>query len=154
MNREIEFRVWNKASNSFLDLTEGEWGYYFITPNGKFMVHYTGGMGGFTDTKELDYVIIQQFSGLKDINGKKIYEGDLIEMDELDLEKVKALSKDEFHKLITNEIPHPMKRMIRPLIFDDGGFGFKGNIVECVKKGQHDSDYFKFSVVGNIFKKT
>lgn len=76
MSRELKFRVWNPAINSFLDLSDGEWGYYYITPHGKFVVHYYSLFGNPEETKELDYMIVQQFTGLKDKNDKEIYEGD------------------------------------------------------------------------------
>lgn len=77
-NREIKFRVWNIVSNLFLDLSEEEWGYYYITPNGKFMRHFYGAFGNPQETVELEHVIIQQYTGLLDKNKKEIYEGDIV----------------------------------------------------------------------------
>jgi hypothetical protein len=76
--KNFKFRVWNTASNSFLDLTEGEWGYYYLTLDGKFMVHYNGYFGNPIETKELNYMVVQQYTGAKDGCGKEICEGDLI----------------------------------------------------------------------------
>jgi len=72
--REIKFRAWNKI-------------YEIMIPN--------GGWEGIYDFKD-DVFIWQQFTGLKDKNGKEIYEGDILEWQTEDGEKVSGPSVVEY----------------------------------------------------------
>jgi uncharacterized phage protein (TIGR01671 family) len=66
MSREIKFRVWNGA----------EW-CGKASPKDMLSGHPDSNNYGF-----IDDLIFQQFTGKKDLNGKEIYEGDILEYSE------------------------------------------------------------------------
>jgi uncharacterized phage protein (TIGR01671 family) len=68
--RELKFRVWDKLRERFTTCESGYQGHYVLSLKGEFH-NLQNGSGG----KEY---IVQQYTGLKDKNGKEIYEGDIV----------------------------------------------------------------------------
>jgi uncharacterized phage protein (TIGR01671 family) len=129
--RKIKFRVWDKDSGQmfyipsiqfgFLGSGDAEDGYpCFYGLRG----HSFTDQGGHVFKKE--NMVIQQYTGLKDIDEKEIYEGDILKWATSLLENFKYES---------------------PIIveFIDGCFTIAGEAV-----GQYDAGFFE--VIGNIYE--
>lgn len=119
--REIKYRAWSKVLNDFLDITAFE--------------IFKGEINGiFNDGDFIGYdkedIIMMEYTGLKDKNGKEIYEGDIVSL--------------------PNE--KPFKDFICVVQFNDGCF-------DIYNKERNWRDYLKCwtcnyvpVVIGNIYK--
>ena len=136
--REIKFRAWDE-SRSIMS-SSPKWVEFRVKVDGtlyakNFKPSYIG--------KGEQELIIMQYTGLKDKNGKEIYEGDIVRIlytdwmsKHMGTEEQKAMSMEEYLNSIS---------FIDEVIFEDLSYTLKKGSIHC---GRHGF----IEVIGNIYE--
>lgn len=133
MKREIKFRAWCESNNEMYSPDETH-EFWFDNNSIGFYPRYDTHVLQHYNTIPAEHekeIVVMQCTGLKDKNGKEIYEGDIC--------------------LIFTDRPEPV-------IFSDGAFGYKDSTGYFISFAQNhwfkwtNSKSNEIEVIGNIFE--
>ena len=72
--RQIKFRAWDKKTKEYFHISE-----LWNSGTNPECFNFDGWTDNFGDEGRLKDIVIEQFTGMTDVNGNDIYEGDIVE---------------------------------------------------------------------------
>lgn len=130
MSREIKFRAWLKKQKKMVEVHK-------IDFQDRVITHYLDDLPFPTLIKcSFDDVELMQYTGIKDKNGKEIYEGDIIDIHQT------VNGRNLFVVEITNT------GLVIPRYAYKQGFKYQYDIRELLEVNEYDKE---IEVIGNIY---
>ena len=129
--REIKYRVWDKLANQYRDANT-----VHLSSSGKCFILRADGFSQCT-VEFIKDIKVEFFTGLKDKNGREIYEGDIVAT------PAKTKSVVEFDKGLFG-LNHDYGTEIKSML---GSWGSECNL-RCLYDGYHR----EIEVIGNIYE--
>lgn len=121
MSREIKFRVWDvqKHKMYYLESTDENHNHYLQTGSGGFWLYSSADGKLICNYRSGDLL---QFTGLKDKNGKMVYEGDILRWYTLDIEYQTHTGDNIPMGSYTEPCGMICRKYEKPVLFRDGMF--------------------------------
>ena len=136
MKREIKFRAWDKVNKNIVPLWGISWKAWDRNIDGGGSINGILIERDGTEDRLENEIELMQFTGLKDKNGKEIYEGDIVEYKD---------SWSEREHLIKNRTKRQVVDFVDGVFYPVSKVGFDGE-----QEPSLDSD--PFEVIGNIYE--